>query len=70
MIASLNAQRQMHEFSRRRIYMRLRRQGPGLDRDGEETYYEMRWLRKRVQLRRDDERNKERDPDGNEARSK
>lgn len=42
MIASLNAQRQMREFSRRRIYTRLRRQGPGLDRDGEETYYETR----------------------------
>lgn len=42
MIASLNAQRQMREFSRRRIYTRLRRQDPGLDRDGEETYYETR----------------------------
>lgn len=60
----------MREFSRRRIYTRLRRQGSRLDSDGEETYYETRRLRKRAQLRRGDERNEERDPDGNEARSK
>lgn len=50
--------------------MRLRRRAPGLDRDGEETYYETRRLRKQAQLHRNDERNEERDPDGNEARSK
>lgn len=44
--------------------------GPGLDRDGEETYYETGGLRKRAQLRRGGERNEKRDPDENEARSK